>query len=201
MLYLRQEQRQWESLNFPYKIKVNKMKKEMKKIVTDLYTDKVNLKDSVRLAYNLDPDFDLSQAEKVLQNYAKELGLYLSKEGIVEKITKEISSTSFLHYTDILAATKKIVLPQLSFNEIKILVVKLSKAEASVIAPHAKFLALNSSNKNTKWGELATWIKDHPDFTPQEINNAGLIPDCPNRTDYLELAIGFKFLYDNLKTA
>lgn len=167
--------------------------KAVKAAVKAFYLDGVSLDDTAEALYVA--GVPVPQIEDIIKSTGIKEGFVLTPEAIQAKVVEAVKGKEFAHYLDVVTLAKALDIKQLSEHEKVQVIGQVAKLSKSLTKEPAQFKKL-SSNKG-HYGLIATWVKDHPDFTAQELHASNLI-DAPNSSDYYDQFLAFREFYKEL---
>jgi hypothetical protein len=161
-------------------------KATIKSAVSDFYNKCVSLDDTAMALTQAGVPFT------EIQNTIKSVGIenewLLTPEKVKERVASHIEGKVISHFLDVVQLAKSIDMPQMSLAEKQEAIVKYAGVSKSISKEPAKFKKLHGSGHH---GKIAAWIHEHPDFTPQELHDSGVIT-APNASDYYDEFLAYR---------
>jgi len=182
------------AIKTPVKASKKQAKKPtIKSVVKDHFNSGVSLDDTALALTNLGVKF--SEIQKTIQKIGLDNDWILTDEKIQKEVKSIIKGKPITHFLDVQELAQKLQLPQLSEAEKQKAITEFSGISKSISTPSKKFKQFNNSGY---MGTISAWIREHPDFTHDELYNAGLIPACPNKEDYFEEFLAYQSFFKEL---
>lgn len=161
-------------------------KSAIKKIVSAFYNDGASLDDTAMALSQSGVKF--SEIQSTIKSVGIENDWLLTDAKIKERVRAHLEGKTISHFLDIVQLAKTIDLAQLSIEEKQKAIVDFSGVSKSIAKEPSKFKKLHGSGHH---GKIAEWIKNNPDFTPEQIHNSGLIV-APNASEYYDEFLAYR---------
>ena len=161
-------------------------KTNIKNAVSGFYNDGVSLNDTAMLLTQAGVPF--TDIQSTIKKIGIENEWLLTEDKIKERVLSHVEGKVISHFLDIVQLAKSIDLAQLSQAEKQKAIVDFTGVAPSIAKEPSKFKKLHGSGHH---GVIAEWIKENPDFTPEQLHNSGLI-DAPNKSDYYDEFLAYR---------
>lgn len=158
----------------------------IKNAVSSFYNDGVSLDDTALALTSAGVPF--TEIQSTIKSVGIENEWLLTEAKIKERVLSHIDGKVMSHFLDIVQLAKSLDLAQLSLAERQKAIVDFSGVSKSIAKEPSKFKKLHGSGHH---GVIADWIKDHPDFTPEQLHTSGLIT-APNASDYYDEFLAYR---------
>ena len=135
--------------------------------ISDYFNAGVSLNDTAPILSQHGVPF--TEIQETIQSVGLEKEWILTPEKVQEKVTKALDGVVLTHFLDVVKLAKNIDMPQLTDQEKQKAIIDFSGVSKSVVKASAKFTQFSNSGYV---GNIARWIKSHPDFTPQELHDS-----------------------------